>query len=100
MEHCVVQSNQKERLDRLILKLAGHTKILTKMAARLLRAKRIILELSINPDDAMLKELQLKLTNFGITDFTKAWTAIKKVWASKFNERAFLATKKLGLSLS
>jgi alpha-glucan,water dikinase len=29
----------------------------------------------------------------------KAWTTIKKVWASKFNERAFLATKKIGVSL-
>ena len=25
---------------------------------------------------------------------------IKKVWASKYNERAFLATKKLGVSLN
>merc|ERR1712151_858335 len=39
------------------------------------------------------------LAEFGITDFAKAWTAIKKVWASKFNERAFLATKKIGVKL-
>lgn len=25
--------------------------------------------------------------------------SIKKVWASKFNERAFLATKKIGVTL-
>ncbi len=29
----------------------------------------------------------------------KAWESIKKVWASKFNERAFLATKKIGVTL-
>lgn len=27
------------------------------------------------------------------------WKTIKKVWASKFNERAFLATKKIGITL-
>ena len=32
-------------------------------------------------------------------DFSKAWTSIKKVWASKFNERAFLAMKKIGVNL-
>ena len=36
---------------------------------------------------------------FGINDFQKAWFSIKRVWASKFNERAYLATKKLGVSL-
>jgi len=28
-----------------------------------------------------------------------AWNAIKKVWASKFNERAFLSIKKIGAKL-
>ena len=28
-----------------------------------------------------------------------AWKGLKRVWASKFNERAFLATKKIGISL-
>lgn len=46
-----------------------------------------------------MKELKTKLAAFGITDFAKAWIAIKKVWASKFNERAFLATKKIGVNL-
>jgi hypothetical protein len=36
---------------------------------------------------------------FGIDKFDSAWISIKRVWASKFNERAFLATKKLGVSL-
>lgn len=37
---------------------------------------------------------------FGVDKFDQAWITIKKVWASKFNERAFLATKKLGVKLS
>ena len=41
------------------------------------------------------------LHKFGIaaTDKERAWKTIKKVWASKFNERAFLATKKIGVTL-
>jgi len=30
-------------------------------------------------------------------DWDKAWTRIKQVWASKWNDRAFLSRKKLGL---
>ena len=39
--------------------------------------------------------------DFGVpeAEFPKAWTAIKKVWASKFNDRAFLAVKKIGVRL-
>ena len=42
-----------------------------------------------------------QLIEFGIEeqDWAKAWTSIKKVWASKFNERAFLAVKKIGVQL-
>jgi len=50
-------------------------------------------------EDPTLIALKSKLTAFGITDFAKAWTGIKKVWASKFNERAFLSIKKIGARL-
>jgi alpha-glucan,water dikinase len=48
-----------------------------------------------------LSQLRKQLFEFGIaeSDFAKAWTSIKKVWASKFNERAFLAVKKIGVTL-
>ncbi len=44
--------------------------------------------------------MQKDLAKFGINDFPKAWNTIKKVWASKFNERAFLSIKKIGAKLS
>ena len=46
--------------------------------------------------------LQEQLLNFGIQkeQWSQAWLTIKKVWASKFNERAFLAVKKLGVNLN
>jgi len=71
------------------------------MAGRLLRCKKIILGLKHENagNDAHLAELKSQLQTFGISDFAKAWTAIKKVWASKFNERAFLAVKKIGVKL-
>ncbi len=45
--------------------------------------------------------LKQSLLDFGVPakDFDLAWKTIKMVWASKFNERAFLATKKIGVSL-
>ena len=51
-----------------------------------------------DPHHTVLKE---KLIEFGVKteEFEDAWTSIKKVWASKFNERAYLATKKLGLGI-
>ena len=71
------------------------------MSARLLRCKQIVLNLSHEraSNDQYMKELKTKLSEFGVKDFAKAWTAIKKVWASKFNERAFLAMKKIGVKL-
>ena len=88
------------RIGRLVNRLSK-TKKIDKMAGRLLRCKQIVLGLQHErgKNDPFIKELKAKLAEFGITDFAKAWTAIKKVWASKFNERAFLATKKIGVTL-
>jgi len=71
------------------------------MAARLYKCKQIVLSLQYDRGqaDPLIKQIREKLTVFGITDWPKAWQAIKKVWASKFNERAFLATKKIGVRL-
>jgi hypothetical protein len=58
-----------------------------------------VLSLPFNSGDASLNSLKDSLFDFGITDFAKAWIAIKKVWASKFNERAFLSIRKIGAKL-
>lgn len=41
-----------------------------------------------------------QLIKFGIIEFDKAWVSIKRVWASKFNERVYLATRKLGVKIN
>jgi len=71
------------------------------MSARLIRCKQIVLALEFNPKDAKLAQMKSLILAFGVpeAEFPKAWTSIKKVWASKFNERAFLAVKKIGVRL-
>jgi len=69
------------------------------MSSRLFRCKKIVLSLPFNSGDASLNKLKDSLNDFGVTDFAKAWTAIKRVWASKFNERAFLSIRKIGAKL-
>ena len=91
-----------ERITRLVRRLTT-TKKVDKMAGRLLRCKKIVMSLPYEralQQDPHMQELKRRLQEFGIADFPKAWTAIKKVWASKFNERAFLAVKKIGVSLN
>jgi alpha-glucan,water dikinase len=54
------------------------------------------------PDNEKTKEMKVALAKFGIPEKdidTKAWNAIRKVLASKYNIRAFIATKKIGISL-
>ena len=52
-----------------------------------------------NSETIKLKE---KLISFGIKseDFNSAFNSIKSVWASKFNERVYIATNKSGIDLN
>ena len=47
-------------------------------------------------------QLKKRLLSFGIkpNEFDLAFKAIKSVWASKFNERAYIATSKVGITLN
>jgi hypothetical protein len=67
----------------------------------LYRCKDLVLKLEFFNDDPMHSFIKKNLIEFGIaaSDFQQAWKTIKMVWASKFNERAFLATKKISVSL-
>ena len=72
-----------------------------KMNRLLYKCKELVMKLKFHKDDPNHKFLKESLIQFGISpkDFDRAWTTIKSVWASKFNERAFLATKKIGITL-
>lgn len=60
------------------------------------------MSIPFNYQDPHMVNLKKQLISFGIPsgEFEKAWNGVKKVWASKFNERAFLATKKIGVNLN
>ena len=47
-------------------------------------------------------KLKNKLISFGIKseEFELAFTSIKTVWASKFNERVYISTNKVGIDLT
>ena len=78
------------------------TKSVRKMNRMLHDCQELILSLSFIQSDKHHSYLKDQLIRFGVpsNQFTEAWETIKRVWASKYNERAFLATKKLGVSIS
>ena len=57
--------------------------------------------MSLPEDNEYYKQLKQRLEKFGISEneFPEAIKSIKKVWASKFNERAFISCKKIGIKL-
>ena len=52
-------------------------------------------------ENSETQKLKEKLISFGIkeSEFEQAFTSIKRVWASKYNERVYIATSKVGISL-
>ena len=64
------------------------------------KCRNLTIELNFQENDETLK-LKKKLIDFGIKpeEFNSAFKAIKSVWASKYNERAYIATSKVGITL-
>ena len=52
-------------------------------------------------ENSETKQLKERILKFGVkpSDFDLAFKAIKSVWASKFNERAYIATSKVGITI-
>jgi len=82
-----------------LIEQVSKVKSVRKMNKMLYQCKELVYGLKFHEDDQHHRYLREQLIKFGIPahDFGQAWTTIKRVWASKFNERAFLATKKLGV---
>jgi alpha-glucan,water dikinase len=56
--------------------------------------------LTLRPPDELKAALQQTMTSSGLewpTDWEKTWNRIKQVWASKWNDRAFLSRKRMGV---
>jgi alpha-glucan,water dikinase len=70
------------------------------ISKQLASCRKTMMELKFVENDDT-KKLKSRLISFGVNpnDINGAFNSIKGVWASKFNERAFLATKKVGINL-
>lgn len=92
--------DMKKKIKQLCDQI-GTIKSVRRMNRILNQCKDIILSLPFKSGDKHMSFIQQQLSKFGIPEsqWDAAWHSIKKVWASKFNERAFLATKKLGVNL-
>ena len=89
----------KEEIDEYIEKL----KIAIKkndIKNLLDKCKKTILKIKYVENEETLK-LKQKLISFGIkeNEFEKAFLAMKKVWASKYNEGVYIAISKVGISI-
>ena len=91
--------NIKEQINKLIQKVEK-TDNENDIINILNQCKELTLKINFinNSETEQLKE---RLLNFGVKDkdFQKAFKAIKSVWASKFNERVYISTKKIGMQL-
>lgn len=99
---CEYSISLEPTIEQKLTTLIGRVttiKSVKKMNKMLYQCKDLIMGLKFHPQDPHHQFLKEQLLKFGIASnqFEQAWKAIKRVWASKFNERAFLATQKLGV---
>lgn len=95
-----LEPSTEGKLKALIEKIHA-IKSVKKMTKMLHQCKELVLGLKFFEGNSHHRFLKEQLLKFGIpaSQFDQAWYTIKRVWASKFNERAFLATKKLGVRI-
>ena len=92
----------KKKLQNLISQLDSlNENDLNKSSELLSNCVSIILQIKLPEEDDYYKQLTSRLKKFGINekDLTEAFKSIKKVWASKFNERAYISCRKIGIKL-
>ena len=72
-----------------------------KILKLLEKCKKATMNISFKQNDE-ISLLKNRLIKFGIkpTEIQNAFNAIKQVWASKFNERVFISSSKVGISLN
>ena len=89
-----------EEIDEYIekIKMAIKKDIISDL---LTKCKELTMKLKF-VENSETKQLKERLFKFGIkpNEFDLAFKAIKSVWASKFNERAYIATSKVGITIN
>ena len=91
----------KTKLTELISKLSS-LQDLSKASPLLSQCKELTMKITFPQDNAETKALKDRLAKFGVNEdeIPLALESIKKVWASKFNERAFISVRKVGIQLN
>ena len=93
----------KTKINELIYKLEENQNLkIEKILEILLELKQLTLKIIFPKNSEFITELNKKLINFGINekDLDLAYNSIKKVWASKYNERIFLSKQKISIKFS
>ena len=95
-------SEEKNNLLKLISQLDSLPENeLNKSTELLSNCSSIINQMELPEESDYYKQLKERLLKFGIEekDLSEAFKSIKKVWASKYNERAFISCRKIGIKL-
>ena len=95
-------SEEKQNLQNLISQLDSlPDNELNKASELLNKCASIINEMELPEENDYYKQLTSRLVKFGINEkeLPEAFKSIKKVWASKYNERAFISCRKIGIKL-
>jgi alpha-glucan,water dikinase len=95
-------SEEKQNLQNLISQLDSlPDNELNKSSELLNKCASIINEMELPEENDYYKQLTSRLVKFGINEkeLPEAFKSIKKVWASKYNERAFISCRKIGIKL-
>ena len=96
-------SKIKDKIHSLIKEITKlDSSELSKAKPLLEKAAKLTKEIKFPKSNSEIKLLIQKLENFGVEqkDITKALNAIKEVWSSKYNERAFISCTKVGVKIS
>jgi len=94
-ENSEIAEEIKEYTDKI--KIAIKKRDITNL---LEKCKECTLKINFVENDET-KKLKERILKFGVkeNEFEAAFKAIKSVWASKYNERAYIATSKVGITL-
>ena len=95
-------SEQKKNLQTIISEIDSLPENELNKAPELLnKCASIILQIELPEKSDYYKLLVERLQKFGINqnEIPEALKSIKKVWASKYNERAFISCRKVGVKL-
>ena len=93
-----INSSIKQKITNLIESITRNPNDLKSLKLNLNELKSLTLQLEL--DNSLRSSLSESLSQIDCKNFDKAWLTIKKVWASKYNERAYSNLIKVGIPLT